>query len=348
MGETVAGTALRVGVVVGTYGSGQGSGGQAWLLVQGLRARGYAVRVWSRTGPSDARLPRSRRALTQGRRLLGHPDVDVLFAFERLPGADIARLGGGVHAAWLDAAPDRLRLLRLRARDRRELRLDRDVARSAGWVLCNAQRVASEARAFHGIPRSRVRVIRNGVDLGRFRPDDDERRALRSARGATGRVALFLGHGGTRKGLDVALSAFRRAAAPRDRLWVAGTGIGALPSWAERLGAVDPARVLPAVDALLSPSRYDPSANAVLEAMAAGVPPVTSGRDGASELVLERRLRVQDPGDVEGFAEALRYAWGARSPEQWRQLAAPWPASRMVDETEALIREAASRRSVDG
>ena len=284
--------------MVGTFGTGQGSGGQAWLLVRGLRARGHEVRVWSRTGPADARLPARRTALAQGRSLLGHPDVDALMAFERLPGADIARVGGGVHAAWLDAAPDASRRWRLRARDRRELRLDREVARSAQRVVANAARVQAEVRAFHRLPAPRVRLIRNGVDLTRFAPDTEVRRRLRRAQGARGRVALFLGHGAPRKGLDVALAAFRCAGGPADQLWVAGSGLGRLPSWVRRLGSVDPARVLPAVDALLHPTRYDPSANAVLEALAAGIPPVTSGRDGASELVTERRLRVADPTDV--------------------------------------------------
>jgi len=344
----VAQRGLRIGVVVGTYGPGQGSGGQAWLLVRGLEERGHQVRVWSRTGPSHGRLPRGRGALFGGRRLLGDPDVDVLMAFERLPGADVARVGGGVHGAWLDAAPDLVRQWRFRRRDRREARLDRLVARSARVVVANADRVAAEVRAFHQVPARRVRRIRNGVDLVRFAPDPDLRRHLRAQAGARGRVALFLAHGGRRKGISVALEAFRRASGPADQLWVAGEGLRGLPTWARALGAVDPARVLPAVDVLLHPTRYDPSANAVLEALAAGVPPVTSGRDGASELLTDRRLRVADPTDVQGFTEALRYAWDAPTPERWRQLATPWPASRMVDETEALLRELAPRRSFDG
>ncbi len=344
----MAAATLRVGIVVGTFGTGQGSGGQAWLLVEGLRERGHQVQVWSRTGPADHSLPRSRGALLRGRALLGNPDVDVLFAFERLPGADVARLGGGVHAAWLDAAPDPLLRWRLRHRDRRELHLDRRVAREARVVLCNAERVAAEAQGFHGVPRSRVRVIRNGVDLDRFRPDEALRSELRRTLGAKGRVALFLGHGGARKGLDVAVRAFRQVAGPADQLWVAGTGHGPTPPWVRRLGAVDPSRVLPAVDALLSPTRYDPSANGTLEALAAGVPAITSGRDGASELIRERRLKVTDPTDVQGFAQALRYAWHAPDRERWRALAEPWPASRMVAETEALLHQLASGRSFDG
>ena len=347
MGQAVAKTSLKVGIVVGTYGSGQGSGGQAWLLVQGLRSRGHEVRVWSRTGPSDHRLPRRRELLWRGREVLGNPEVDVLFTFERLPGADVARLGGGVHGAWLDASPRWRDRWRWKRRDRFEARLDRHVAHSAWQLVANAARTLADARAFHDLPATRLSLIRNGVDLERFAPHGARRASLRAQRGVRGRVALFLGHGGRRKGLAVALRAFRAAAAPGDRLWVAGRGLGRLPAWAESLGTVDPAEVLPAVDALLHPTRYDPSANAVLEALACGVPAITSGRDGASELVGERLLRVQDPDDAGGFADALRYAWRAYTPERWREMARPWPASRMVDTTERLLK-VASRRSFHG
>lgn len=348
MGEALAAVALRVALVVGTYGAGQGSGGQAELLVQGLRARGHHVVVFSRSGSADGVLPRSRGALFDWARHLPQDAFDVVFAFERLVGADIVRAGGGVHAAWLDAAPDGWRRWRLAPKDRRELRLDREAARGAGAVVCNAERVAAEVIAHHGVPRARVMVVRNGVDLARFRPSESVRRRVRAARGVSGRVALFLGHDGPRKGLDVAIDAFQHVRAPGDALWVAGRHVGPLPAGVVSLGVIDPAEVLPAVDAMLLPTRYDPSANATLEALACGVPPVTSGRDGASEVIDDRRLRVASPLDVQGFAEALRYAWAVHDPERWRAVAEGWPASRMVGATERLLEAAAERRRANG
>lgn len=43
--------------------------------------------------------------------------------------------------------------------------------------------------------------------------------------------------------------------------------------------------VLAAADALLMPTLYDPFPNAVLEALACGVPAITSTKSGAAEVI---------------------------------------------------------------
>ncbi|MEZ4234867.1 MAG: glycosyltransferase family 4 protein [Myxococcota bacterium] len=166
------------------------------------------------------------------------------------------------------------------------------------------------------------------------------------------RIALFVGHGYRRKGLPVAVEAFARAARPGDRLLVAGADAHAarwlgpardrLGDRLVPLGAVDPARWLPAADALVLPTRYDAASNAVLEALAAGVAPVASACDGASERIVDRRLVVGDPADVQGFTRALRYAWetpvlGARR----RAADAGWPEARMTSSVEHILVETA-------
>jgi len=325
--------ALRIALIVGTYGAGRGSGGQAALLVAGLRHRGHHVTVWCRdtdTHEDGLRpLPRSRRALLRWMDGFPRAQFDVVNTFERVPGADIARAGGGVHDAWLASAPSIAARWGLWARDRRERHLDRETATTARMVVANSARVAAELCAYHRLPTRRVVLIRNGVDLDRFRPSPPPERRER--------VALFLGAGPARKGLDVAVAAFLSIAGPGDRLLVAGSDAPPHPA-VHNLGAIDPATVLPTVDAMLLPSRYDPCSNAVLEAMACGIPPVCSARDGASEIVPDARLVVADPRDVQGFARALRYAWRSREPDRWRDAASCWPASRMVGETELLYR----------
>jgi glycosyltransferase involved in cell wall biosynthesis len=88
------------------------------------------------------------------------------------------------------------------------------------------------------------------------------------------------------------------------------------------------------------PTRYDPAANSTMEALASGVPPVTSGRDGNAEVVPDPALVVADPLDVAGFAAALERAWSTPSlRERCRHAAEAWPVSRNGKALESIYRE---------
>src|SRR5205814_694448 len=69
----------------------------------------------------------------------------------------------------------------------------------------------------------------------------------------------------------------------------------------------DPRRFLGAADAFVLPTLYDPLGNAVLEALACGLPVVTSRRCGAGELVVAHEAGwVCDATDDAAFAERMR------------------------------------------
>lgn len=322
------------------------------VVVYCLESDGAAIdgvrvaRLPSLKAPRALRLALAARAVPRDRH-------DVIEALGRAPGFDVYRAGGGVHAAWLQASVDgpltwaRARLSPMASI---ESRLDQRAAREARLVVCNAERPADEVRRWHGVESRRVVVVRNGVDAERFWPDSKARRQARSMWGARGRVALFLGSGFRRKGLDIAVRAFERASGPADKLVVAGRDAHAhryLRAARRILGdrlvvlgpVLDPERWLPGADATILPTRYDPAANTTLEAMAAGVPPVVSGRDGNAEIVPDRSLVVADPSDVDGFAQALAYAWEASLGDACRQVATRWPISRNGCSMERIFRE---------
>jgi glycosyltransferase involved in cell wall biosynthesis len=132
----------------------------------------------------------------------------------------------------------------------------------------------SAAREAHTYYRARIeRVIPNGVDTTSFHPlaRSDGRRAFQLDE--SGRFALFVGNAEARKGWDVALEACRQAgfellaAGPKP---IAG---------AHNLGLVAPDR-LPqlygAADCVVLPTRYEACSYVVLEALACGVPLVTT------------------------------------------------------------------------
>lgn len=335
-----------VTLLTGRLGPGTGTGGVAHRVAGALRDRG--VDVWVRARVVDAAPP--------GVRVLPLPageapeDGRIRVAFERVPGAEVVRASGGVHAAWTAlGADDPYRALRSRAPAERAVeRAEVAAYARAHRVVANAEKVVRELAWFHGLPPERIRLVRTGVDLERFRPDRTDRERARGALGARGRVAAFVGVGWRRKGLATAAAAFARVAGPDDQLWVVGTDARAAAwRWTTSdprvrfLGRRDPARWLPGADALLNPTRYDAASNVVLEALAAGVPPIVSLADGSAEVVSERRWCVADPTSVQGFADALRLAWedGASTREACRADAERWPVSRMVDGLVAVIGE---------
>lgn len=338
---------MNVAVLVGRFGVGSGTAGVADTLVRWLVARGHRVQV--HTDRVDGPVPDGVTVAPMGARWTAASRVPpgfVRLALDRVPGCEVARMSGGVHAAWVGIRGGR------RASDPLELALDRRTARTAGRVICNSSRVAGEVAAFHGIPLDRIVILRTGVDVERFRPDPARRARVRGRLGIAqdARVALFVGHGFRRKGLDTAVAAFAAAARPADRLIVAGTdahGARWIAPAAARLGSAlivaPPGTIddwLGAADAAVLPSRYDAASNAALEAMAAGVPPVVSARDGAAETVPDRRLVVGDPRSVQGFADGLRYAWGADGlPRRCRDAALGWPDSRMAERLEEILVE---------
>ena len=100
------------------------------------------------------------------------------------------------------------------------------------------------------------------------------------------------------------------------------------------LGPVeDPERLLGAVDVFVLPTLYDPFSNACLEAMAAGVPVVTTRDNGAAEVVEEAGAGwvIDSAGDIDGLSRSIAASCDPSEREKRGRLA----------------REAASRLSMD-
>ena len=225
---------------------------------------------------------------------------DIVHSFARTRRQRIYRCGGGSHAEYMTQVYRTPSLQRaLSPRHRAILRIEEAVFRDPHQIIhCIARRGADEIIARYGVPKARIAMIYNGVDIERFNPGLRElhREPLRRSLELAGPVALFVGGGFHRKGLDRALRGL--AADPgAASLVVIGGGAGkdsgrelahelGIEKRVHFLGRRDDVEAWhAAADLLVLPTRYDPFANVVLEAMASGLPVATTRAAGAAELI---------------------------------------------------------------
>jgi len=282
-------------------------------------------------------------------------EPDASLALGRVPGLDVYRAGGGCHASYLDTVPG----WRWSLRHRRELALDQAVVLGARRVVCNAPLPGRQIVERYGLDPARLAVIPNGVDTERFCPDAAARAACRRELAVEdGRpLVVFLGAGFHRKGLETAIHA--TAGIPAAVLAVVGGDRGTrlyrrlaseLGLRLELLGSrSDPERWLAAADAMILPTRYDSAANAVLEALACGVPAITSGANGAASFLPEPWLAVDSPRDAVGFTAALARALEDPAlPGRCREAAVAMTWQKSCDAMTSLLRDMADEGRVPG
>lgn len=163
-------------------------------------------------------------------------------------------------------------------------------------------------------PRSRYVVIRNGIDVDRFRNGARAEARLRwGLDGAT--IVGCVGRLTEEKGHRFLLPMLRRL--PKAVLVIVGDGPerAGLHREAERhgvgdrmklVGEIDSAEILPAFDVYVQPSLYESQGLAILEAMAAGVPIVATRVGGVGAVVQEGRTGLLVPAaDPEALAASV-------------------------------------------
>ncbi len=243
-------------------------------------------------------------------------------------------------------------------------------------VVAVSELVKGHLQRFHGVDPGRIRVVYNAIDADRLMMADPAaaRREFREAAGAAvgEPLALFLAHNYALKGLAPLLHALAIHAARADagrmpafRLAVCGSGRpGAFERLATRLGIANRVAFLgfrpdvrpcfAGADAFVLPSYYDPCSLVVFEALAAGLPVVTTACNGAGELIGEGRegYVVPSPDDIEGLAAALdRLAEPGRREsmaESAARLGREQTMDRHVSKILDVCREAAGERARAG
>lgn len=252
---------------------------------------------------------------------------DLVQSNERIDCCDVYRAGDGVHREWLE---QRRRVQSAAARLATRLSLYHAYVKHTEKTLfesgrlraaiCNSRMVRDEILSYFNVDADKLRVIYSGVDTEKFHPGlARDRRAVRDNLGVPQDAPVFIlvGSGFQRKGVGVAIECL--AGLPGAYLLVVGKDkrTSRFQKLAARLGASDRLRLLGvrqdvgpyygASDALVLPTLYDPFPNVILEAMAAGLPVITSTKCGGAEFIEEgQNGYVCDALDRRGVTLAMQ------------------------------------------
>lgn len=356
-------------------------GAEAYLkrLARGVIEAGHDVQLVATNDWPDGEWPfgsithlRSKSPIefaSELERMRAQFPFDVLFSLERVWSCDVYRAGDGVHRAWLERRrkfelPLKRFVRSLSSKHQDLLRLEQSLfsGSNAKRVIAGSQMVKDEIINLYGYPADKIDIVRNGVPLKKFRFDPELRERSREELNLKpDQIALlFAGSGWERKGLLFAIEAAALGGDRKMRLLVAGRGNARLYKtrrlrfWSEEpvqfLGEIaDMLRVYAAADIFILPTIYDPFSNACLEALACGLPVVTTRSNGFSEIIgnAVHGSIIDHAGDLLALRDAIRL-WSdpsrraaARSTNS--QLAAQFDISQNINETLAILCSVAKR-----
>ncbi|MFG1686373.1 glycosyltransferase [Nonomuraea sp. NPDC049269] len=321
----------RVALLIGQLGLG-GTQTQISLLAQGLHRRGIEVHllVVSKGGPHEAALRAAGievHHLGFARRPSGSADlVRCLRGFARLINL-LRRIRPDVLHAYLYEGrmlgPPAARLARVPVmvagrrnagepsqRNRRVLALERAATRITDHVVANAFAIAQETLTNVNIPASKLSVIYNGLQPSAF--DHAEPASIDTALPVVlcvARLAPQKGHGFL---LEAASRLLQRGRPCTFVLLGDGPERHRLSELARELRVdvrllgdrADVSAFLAIADVVVLPSLWEGLSNAVMEAMAVGLPIVATKVGGTPELLEGRGLLVP-AGDADGLADGI-------------------------------------------
>jgi len=212
-------------------------------------------------------------------------------------------------------------------------------------IIAISEMVKEDIIRYYGVPEERIAVILNCVDLDRFHPKNRAvfRNSKRAEMGISEEtiVLLFAGNNYRLKGLHPLLEALTlvREWFPGQplRLLIAGRGqVGRYRRLARRLGVSDLTLFLGPVkemeqyyamtDIYVHPTFYDSCSLTVLEALASGLPVITTRSNGAADVMIsdEGGRVIEDPANTGELAESIAHFFSESRRQEAEVAARQW------------------------
>ncbi|MHC4954929.1 MAG: glycosyltransferase family 4 protein [Planctomycetota bacterium] len=327
---------MKVGILC-EHSQPDRGGAETYLaaLAERLRVHGHEVVICARVGPYARPLsrdpgPADRPAAYRKEYLpwLRDQGAEVVLTTTPVGGCDFFQPHNGVLAVSVpshyDSLPWGARHFRgwnpqRRAHHARVQEHEADAVRAPTVVLAVSPRVERDVLSHY--PDARVVVRRPGVDLDQFSPPPDPSGPL-----------LFASGNFRLKGLATLLRAVRRN--PPLRVLVAGGKWRRPAPRAEFMGRVaDMAAFYRSGSMLVHPTFYDSAASVVLEALASGLPVISTVRDGNADLAVEAGgAALEDPRDADALAAAIEAVRARADVELSRAVAERFPVNAMLDQ----------------
>ncbi|MEO8102762.1 MAG: glycosyltransferase family 4 protein [Betaproteobacteria bacterium] len=262
--------------------------------------------------------------------MLARETFDLVQSYERMAGCDVFHAVDGVHAEWL---AQRRRVqgglarlgVSLNPHHRYVLNAERAMYASPQLkaVICISEMVKQNVMHHYGLAADRLHVIYGDIDSNQFHPmlRDLHRTTLRKSLNipADAPVAIFVGSGFERKGATGFLETVARVRGLHGLIVGHDKRLPRYRDLAVRLGVADRVRftggikdVRPyygASDVFLMPTLYEPFGLVFGEAMACGLPAITSPQAGAADWIRSGENGfVVDPLDIAALAGAVERA----------------------------------------
>jgi UDP-glucose:(heptosyl)LPS alpha-1,3-glucosyltransferase len=253
---------------------------------------------------------------------------DIVQSHERIFSQDVFRAGDGCHKQWLELrnknlSPLKQLTLALSPFHWLILRLEKSIFETSACkkVIAISEMVKKDIQRHYRIPDKKIVVIYNGVSLQRFHPDKkkSQGQAVRRTLGVRPEETLILhvGSGFERKGTATLLRALEELPNLPWRLALLGKA-----DWVQKLQDLPQAiqkKIIPlapvddvenyyaSADLFVLPSIYEPFGNAVLEALATGLPVIVSRTCGSAEILTpdEEGMVLEDPEDFHQLADKI-------------------------------------------